>query len=728
MAASLEFDQVMFGFPAYRVFIFGYEVTEDVVDVTVSWKTGRAPSFATIQLLNLNDRYVYRHSDLIALNSDAFRRFADRSSQNAGASIATGAFAATANELVHEVDVATNGANPIVDGVLDMNSVKGQATKLRRNPAYSIGTNPVNPFTGATQGFRLSPIYPIIEGKSIFYQNDPVRIFLQDPFDPQIWYYGFSGFITLVSDNVSGNALEKTLSITVEDVSKSLRYSRIATNPAIRDPAIVKQSSDITSFTGSSSALTNLTMPEAADLLVFGDGLKKGLTASSLVSVPVVDKNGNTFQRTSSKTGAGNFKYSDPKDRVFTLADSNSTERSTITLERWQNEILDHRVKLADIATLLARSDSPKARTGPGNVALIQSQIEAETNPGRQTAAIIKEIGEDPFNYPVDGGTLLMLLPEGLDALGNEIISADYTASQSMISEFQNRRNVMYDLVDRVEFVFYADPKGNLVIEFPLYDFDPDDFGVINRGTTKTAVATQIRQADGTVSTVDITPVANAKFTVKSPDNEVTYDNERRFTIEDECVVDFGAVDDDAQVRTGCRTAPQVDRRATSTSGFTVQNAATTPQAVVLESLIPIYGYREIQGGMQKLVLTDKSALIAGAIELNKVNSNAYTFKVNILPRFLSWLNRPYLVRHRNHIGCAAAITHKISWFGTCDTSIQLAYMRGWSGQIDSLSGKLVYTNIGGEDSRPINYATLFAKNKSSNALKPGTSSGSGVQ
>ena len=62
-----QFDQnglVRHAFPAYRVFIYGYEVTEDVFEVDVNWNIGRAPMTCTVTLSNELDKYLYTLEDL----------------------------------------------------------------------------------------------------------------------------------------------------------------------------------------------------------------------------------------------------------------------------------------------------------------------------------------------------------------------------------------------------------------------------------------------------------------------------------------------------------------------------------------------------------------------------------------------------------------------------------------------------------------------------------------
>ena len=334
MSSSLTYNQAIQGFPSYRVFVFGMEVTEDCDDIGTNWSCGRAPSFANIQLLNLNDKYVVRRDDMVALYPNKIKPFVDKAPDSE--------LAAIYNRIVTRGEIALDSYN-------DPKSTKARVMRLKRNPVYSVTTNPIDPFTGTQKGSKSVPIYPFIEGRSIFHQNDPVRIFVQDPFDPQVWYWWFSGSITTIADGVRGATLEKVLNIQCEDASKSLRYARVTTNPGYRDPKNSRSKSDLIGHTLFSSVLQDKSFQEAADFLVFGDVVTTTPRDSAYVSVPVVNPStGQTFNRKILRTAAGNFKPMPLAKRTFTLAKT-STPSTTTTLADWQNKQLNHVVDVSDI-------------------------------------------------------------------------------------------------------------------------------------------------------------------------------------------------------------------------------------------------------------------------------------------------------------------------------------------------------------------------------------------
>jgi len=702
MTTKSEYNQVIQGFPSYRVFIAGFEVTEDCPDVTSTWVNGRVPSFINLTLLNPNDRYIIRRDDMVALYSNEIMPFINQA-QN--------------SDLAKLYKRVVTDGQIVLDSVNDPKSIKSRMRKLKENPVFRLAATVTDPFTGAPSKETLS-VYPFIEGKAIFHQNDPVRVFVQDPFDPPVWYYWFSGSVTQLTDGVQGATLEKTLNIQCEDATKSLRYARFSVNPAYRDPTGLSTSIDLKALGGVfTSALANKGFQEAMDYVVFGDIAKHQETgrigplteqeSNLYIPVPVVDRRtGNSFNRLILKTAAGNFKPLPMTQRVFTLAKSTVPGRSEISLQNWQNTILDHKVKIEDIQSLRVRSDNQEPTSKV--VTRLEDTVNAAKKSGDYTASmtrqIITEIGSDPSNYPVDGGTLYMLLPEGLDKLGNDVVARDFVSSFSAISEFKDRRSLLYDLVDRVEFCVYADPKGNIVIEFPLYDFDPDDFA---------------SPVEGRIP-ANVDPISAARFTIANLDGSYTFDNKRRFTIEDETLENFNATDDDAAVRTISTTGRVVSRAFAVTDNGSAQNPINVPVVVRLDALIAIYGPRQMHGEPKIPVETERSALIAAAIALNKTNAEAYTYKLPLLPRFSAWLNRPMLFKYRNHIATVTSINHAISWGASASSTLSFNYARGWAGKMDSATGKLIYTPIGGKSSHPIDYATLFAHAKVPNNRTPG--------
>src|SRR5271165_7181695 len=66
--------QNRYAFPRYKVYIFGVEVTADVVAVNANYHDGDAPNTCQITLLNEFDKYILTSADLIALHDTTATR------------------------------------------------------------------------------------------------------------------------------------------------------------------------------------------------------------------------------------------------------------------------------------------------------------------------------------------------------------------------------------------------------------------------------------------------------------------------------------------------------------------------------------------------------------------------------------------------------------------------------------------------------------------------------
>lgn len=277
---------------------------------------------------------------------------------------------------------------------------------------------------------------------------------------------------------------------------------------------------------------------------------------------------------------------------------------------------------------------------------------------------IISEIGMHPEMYPVDGGRLMMLLPPGVTGSNREIVTHDLITSFQLNTEWTSRAQIIHDILERIEFVFYMTPRGDYCVEFPLYDFEPADFGL--------------------------------------------YGDEYLVHMADTVLVDAGF--SDSKVVTQLTMAAQfVPNWKFSEDLSNIINRTTA----TLWHLIPTFGVRHAPITPKGYVATLEAASLYSHMSLNRANADTYTQNVHVLPNINFWLNRPVLIDVKSHIGTIKSITHQIQWGlnGSVDTRIGINSMRGWDGTLD-MSGKRVYTPIGGNASRPLNYKMIFNQNR----------------
>jgi len=251
-------------FPAFRVFIYGQEVSGDVIDVRVNQSGGsmdRAPSTCSITLHNPLDKYIIDHTDMVALSDsreqlvnylkDNVTLFAGlqqyfRDEAGEDVDVLEAFFGAFANEQVGQsfVDVvsAFNDELRAASGWFQENWEEGSVPDSikktvveKKATQYAPESQKVIDALG--EDWDAFPIfledyiytYPFTEGDCIFHPNDPIRIAFRDPFVPTIWYWMFSGFVDGFTEDVGVNQ-ESTVTIVGTDVSKTLRYSYFQLN------------------------------------------------------------------------------------------------------------------------------------------------------------------------------------------------------------------------------------------------------------------------------------------------------------------------------------------------------------------------------------------------------------------------------------------------------------------------------------------------------------------
>lgn len=708
--------QVRHAFPAYRVYIFGADVTEDVLDVDVRYHVGRSPNTCTITLANELDKYICTTSDLTTLFGKEARDAIDAYVSNT-------------------VSVASLSDDPYYAFVQNYQStmaaeeeaLKIQASNLYPEIKRKIITSKITeridnveqPDITDKKGGKFKKQltgpafkYPFQAEDPIFHANDPIRVFFRHPFDPKRWYHMFCGFLSNFDDHVSENN-QKILTITAEGPSKILRYARITTNPGIVDIKAVELSEfDATERSFYSSGFKGLTLPEVIFAIIFGNDPDNKWGGK--FTVEQKDADGNKLPKQIRFQGVGNFNYKRSVAVEYGPKTAGNTTSSAITtvpvtsvdnLSTYQS-LIDHEVKITDLDELLVEDQVSDAGEATNNeVIQFKNSVPRTVSKDYDVEYIMDFIGRRTDLYPVDGGALVMLLPASLEAeINRDVLLKDILQSVAMVTEFKSRLGMMYDILERLEFVFYESPRGDLICEFPLYDFDPEDFGYTD---VPHVVAKQIGKLERMlVENEDIKrgPFGNSWNVIKND----TYNFSKGIT--------------DEKIRT------QITSPWSIAQGYeaTVPNTKgiLKPAVITLRHLTPLYWLRLEQINPKGIIASKEAALTFAHITLNKINSDARNLGINTVPNITTWLNRPIFFEQRNCYGVLMSSSHSIKWGmgGSMDTRLNINYIRGWDGLLDA-DGKPVYTTIGGQASRPLDYKLLFNlknKVKSSGAEPPG--------
>lgn len=310
-------------FPACRVFIYGQEVSGDVIEVRVNQSGGsmdRSPGTCSITLANMADKYILDHYDMLALASSRDRLVATLAENVLSYVGAAGSQMDSAGEdakavyefmqlmsdqgrfdqLYISVEDFYEGMKTLqgvnegdwIDGkvpdLIKMNVITQKANQTIPNwnkfyeekkddPMYQ------NLFEG---GSTIKYIYPLTEGDCIFHPNDPIRIAFRDPFTPSVWYWMFAGFVDgFVEDR--GVNQESVVTISGTDVTKIARYSFFQLNTnAVLDPAlsavfpVFQNSVTSTPFVPYQELFANFSIYEMLEMLFFGMDSYRGTLSS----------------------------------------------------------------------------------------------------------------------------------------------------------------------------------------------------------------------------------------------------------------------------------------------------------------------------------------------------------------------------------------------------------------------------------------------------------------
>jgi hypothetical protein len=748
------------GYPALRIFVFGLDVTDDVTSVTVNWSDAdRAPSTAEFVLVNERDKYIVTPTDLMTLypDLDADVALPDMRAALANDPRINQFVAPTPGVPVSALQQATNalvqaaGLRPKTEVEylnqvrLAQESLDRQVRENLRSIQFSekraVLTRKFNKVQDVSQpdftetgekvdrrraaylqgqAFR----YPFVAGAPIFHSNDPVRIFLRDPFNQRVWYHMFAGF---VSDWTKSTSVDnsKTLVIRCEDVLRMLRYARMAMNPGLFDIRALEQDEDLVFRTFFREGLTELTLPEIIYTLLFGParvGTADRLNVSGADLIRLREESLRPYERSGvngdetikvPRYGVGAFNFDRSATFVLGQNESATDIANVLTppdLRRREVSIngsdalavyqsfVDHRVRTSDLETMALDGH-----------AISRAGLRLDQKTGDVfSEEIVTKIGENPHIYPVDGGRLIMLLPANLGPNTNRaILEKSFVDSVATQTTWSNRLEIIYNVLERIEFRMFATPRGDVCVEMPLYDFQPSDFGEV-------AVDSQRARRSYTPNT----HVQGLEYAARDSIGPLA----PHYRIMGQDLMDADLTFSDEHVRTQFRCSWQ--NLQGYPEGQTADVIGQLPEVVTLRGLVPQFGVRAEQATPTIYVANPEAAQIYCQLKLRQWNADAISAQIDMLPQLRLGPNRPIEVDDGPYVASVRSISHTLDWDGgDMHSSVGLNYVRVWDGLIDEDAPKRrddivsrtggrvpVYSSIGGAASTPLNYALLFRR------------------
>ncbi len=737
--------------PSYRLFLFGVDLTDDVDQYSVTWADSRSPSTLNVVLANPNNKYTITLSDMEAIYD------AVDLSEITPPSVAVQSAAGRASAALRRMSVLQPSQTTLADGTLlgtpvdadaeraALNAVGDDASALIEMQSYAqsvfgrvsarvsediadetkraviisklaalidlkqvrtptVGASgsieQMRSITGLAQMLGVAQAYPFTVGSSIFHPSDPVRLFERDGTSGQ-WFYGFSGFGSQFTRRRDASG-DSRLTIVCEDVLRIFRYGRISFQPGISDQNAAKQI-DAQMRTFLQDGLTGLTLPEYIYALVYGPSSlgasrttnqpitapqynatqapllsRRGVHAPYATTEPLATDAIGAFNKRASVVGyLGSGSTTIPLSEFTYAGLTNSAEVTGVASPSdWQDRV-DHVVRLSDLNYFVV--DEKKDVVTDYEQACLRNVVGPDGNTYQTIdyEAVVNTIGRYPQWFPVDRGGLYQLYPGSLGPnLSREVLVKTLTQGPAFSTEWKTRLAVMYDVVERVDHSFYATPKGDLVVEMPLYDEDPQAFsGVLD-------------------NTADVSTT------------KTLYGSRYTFNLEDITSIDDSLAED--KITSLVLAYPYVISQNPEL-GTAETVVASQPQIAFSDSLIAQYGVR-----MQKLpgkhfIDTGEGANLYAHIMLNRMNAEAWTMNVGVVPRLGIGPNRPIYFEDPCAVGATRNVTRTVSFgrSGNYTMSINTNRTRRWHG-LRGDDGAPIFSAVGGLATYPLNYAVLL--------------------
>lgn len=528
-----------------------------------------------------------------------------------------------------------------------------------------------------------------------------------------------------------------------------------------------------------SSFLQNMTLTSIVETLLFGstsaaNSLSQSVTASlsnqspaviaETLGIPSSDGSGTATAsditayensvRGLNVSAAGNFKMASQNQGtdVYILGSMGAFDAASgctqTTLPLWQ-AVIDHQVSPDDVSfmargsTVLTGATSNTSGAPVGQAQSNQSTQQSVTLPGssntpasesgavsdtyNQIQQVITKIGSDPDTYPIEQ-YVRMLLPAQLTSLiQRAVLDRDLTHTVGTVSEFYDRLSLLHQVTDRLEFVLYDTPKGDIIIEMPLYDFEPRHWS--SNGSLTSPLAESLAAVTPLPNEQAFPELVNVQAALSEINAATTdttsFDLNYRIFPWEQISIDLTASDQD--VKTVWSTVPRWTQADAS------DNSQSTRQQVVvaLPNLIPLYGFRYEQGGQESLITTQAAAQVYCNLMLNKTNADTMSARVPCAPNWRAWLNRPVLVDSRNFLGVTKSISHSIVWQSDCSTEYGFWHFKFWDGRFTTdAAGNACYlfAPFGGVNSQPFNYSYLLQINNLATDLSKSSTNGGQIE
>jgi len=516
-----------------------------------------------------------------------------------------------------------------------------------------------------------NPIFPYLSN---------VRVFME--FDGR-WYHLFCGLIESMTV-VMGLDDTFSLSIHCSDILACLLRAVLSTSLAVYEPNNFRkyineissgderrEGDNIVRSGFSSSLFYNVetkfsiykydihskSLVDELVSLIYGDvkisdsGDSRYGVGTSVFNYELIDKDGNKYSVIRNRRAVGLFGLDKLKVCIMSSNYSNELADRFVNelgykgnvkvidnYEEWDRLISDLEVKKDDLYDLCVIEDR----------GLVDSIIYKPSESLSQDD-IVQFIGlRTKINglYSVTAGGLKVLLPSSLPRSVYDVLLVDIFASKPEFERysFANRFQILkYVLTYRTDYVFYSTPRGDIVVEYPLYDVDY--FGWYDE-----------------LSKRDI-----------------------RSFIKDDILGSFSDTVDIRGIATVVSCNPYAGSITVGSEAGSTFLLPISPlmQSTFSPSLIAKYGIKVIQADSTYGWVPDSEATarLKAELVMSINNRKLYSGSLSVNFRGCFMLNRPIKISYLGRVGLVLGCSSTFRPSGSVSLTLNLSYLRQWDGE-----------------------------------------------
>lgn len=287
--------------------------------------------------------------------------------------------------------------------------------------------------------------YPMVPGSLIFNKYDPIRVFIQDPLrrTSDAWFQEFAGYIDTKPFSQNYVNGESIINVACQDIRMLMQNMRTQNNPA------AQVGNENTLGFGASRQLHVKDRADAGFFNDFvGDTMKShivgGMTFDQSIKFLTIgfDKGASTKTKNKNQGAIGNFSIGETIDYDVMNKDDDARKKS---LEKWNNIVL-----FGSTQKFLTEDE--------------MLNIGSNCYSGGSHSPDNQKIH---FLYPAKNAPTSNLV---------QFYTAD-TNTQAKI-EWGTRLELIIQMCKNIDYQFYISGSGDMIVEFPMYDFMPDEFNV----------------------------------------------------------------------------------------------------------------------------------------------------------------------------------------------------------------------------------------------------------